>query len=604
MRPFLLGERGDIVDSSRSVNKRRRTAGVAVVGLLALAIATVAMPAAAHKGKGKPHHAGFKTSQAAMLDPAVAGATVTPLITVGETLPGSSYKFESIPDGIALRKGKGWKVEAYVNHETSTVPFPFTPGTPPVQGTGFNDFTNALLSKLTLSRHGGGVLSGKYVIQSEQNYQRFCSNTIVSRREGFSRPLLFTNEEATDLVNRTGTAWPAGANPEQAGVVAAHDVKSGQTRSIYGMGRHNHENSVGVPGYGYPVVLSGDDTFTAPASQLYMYTARNGRAVWNDEGELWAFRSTQANDYGDLSGTTSVSGEFIQVPRIIATGKKPDGTDAKSADVGFPTPPASAGLPDGPQWLLEHWSNTNNVFQFIRVEDIQYDRHHRNVVYFADTGEPRALPDPATGRLRRGPAGTIGPWPNGRIFKMVLDRKDPKKVSSLSILVDGDARGAAGSGALDLIHQPDNVETTKDLVLWQEDPGSHNQYPLGTGTTARIWAYDLKRGGAPFVVARVNQSADEGPTDVDASTTKANAGAWESSGIVDASKFFGKGAFLVDIQAGSLIVQEEVRVEGNNRLTYQREGGQLLLLRIPGAGDNGHHHGHDKGKGHGKKRGR
>ena len=66
----------------------------------------------------------------------------------------------------------------------------------------------------------------------------------------------------------------------------------------------------------------------------------------------------------------SVSGEFIQVPRIIATGKKPDGTDAKSADVGFPTPPASAGLPDGPQWLLEHWSNTNNVFQFIRVEDI------------------------------------------------------------------------------------------------------------------------------------------------------------------------------------------------------------------------------------------
>ena len=46
-----------------------------------------------------------------MLDPAVPGATVTPLITVGETLPGSTYKFESIPDGIALRKGEGWKVE-------------------------------------------------------------------------------------------------------------------------------------------------------------------------------------------------------------------------------------------------------------------------------------------------------------------------------------------------------------------------------------------------------------------------------------------------------------------------------------------------------------
>ena len=569
-----------------------------MLGALAVATATVAMPAAAHKGKGKPHHAGFKTSQAAMLDPVVAGATVKPLITVGETLPGSSYMFESIPDGIALRKGKGHKVTAYVNHETSTVPFPLTP-------VRLNDFTNALLSKLTMTRHGAGILSGEYVIKSEQNYQRFCSNTIVGHREGFARPLLFTNEEATDIVNRTGVAFPAGPNGEQAGVVAAHDLRTGETRSIYGMGRHNHENSVGLRGYGHPVILSGDDTFTAPASQLYMYTARNGRAVWNDEGKLWAFVSNNPaiNDYGDLSGSASVSGRFIEVPRMIATGKKADGTDAKSADVGFPTPPASAGLPDGPQWLLEHWSNINNVFQFIRVEDIQFDRHHRNVVYFADTGEPRALPDPATGRLRRGPSGTIGPWPNGRIFKMVFDRKDPTKVESLSILVDGDARGAAGSGAVDLIHQPDNVETTKDLVLFQEDPGSHNQYALDNpnGTTARIWAYELKTGKL-FVVAKVNQSADEGPTDVDASPAKSLAGGWESSGIVDASKFFGKGAFLVDVQAGSLVVEEEVRPDA----TYQREGGQLLLLRIPGAGDNGHHHGHGKGKGdgHGKKKGR
>ena len=442
-----------------------------MLGALAVATASVAMPAAAHKGKGKPHHAGFKTSQAAMLDPAVPGAKVTPLITVGETLPGSNYMFESIPDGIALQKGHGWKVHAYVNHETSTVPFPFTPGTPPVQGTGLNDFTNSLLSKLTLSRHGGGVLSGKYVIPSEANYQRFCSNFIASRKHGFERPLLFTNEEATDFVNRTGNAWP-GTPGEQAGVVVAYDLRTGQYRSIYGMGRHNHENSVALEGYRHPVVLSGDDTFSAPSSQMYMYLAENANAVWNDEGTLWAFRSSNPaiNDYGDLSGSMSVAGEFIRVPTDIAKGD---------------------------QTALETWSNANNVFQFIRVEDIAYDRKHRNVVYFADTGEPRALPDPATGRLRRGPSGTIGPWPNGRMFKMVLDRKDPKLVKSLSILIDGDARGAAGAGALDLIHQPDNVETTKDLLLFQEDPGSHNQYPLGTGTTARIWAYDLKKGGAP-----------------------------------------------------------------------------------------------------------
>ncbi len=141
-----------------------------------------------------------------MLDPAVAGATVEPLITVGETLPGSTYKFESIPDGIALRKGHGKTVEAYVNHETSLVPFPLTP-------VPLNDFTNSLLSKLTLSRHSAGVLSGSYAIPDEANYQRFCSNFLATRKNGFERELLFTNEEATDFVNRTGTAWPLGRRP-------------------------------------------------------------------------------------------------------------------------------------------------------------------------------------------------------------------------------------------------------------------------------------------------------------------------------------------------------------------------------------------------------
>ena len=51
----------------------------------------------------------------------------------------------------------------------------------------------------------------------------------------------------------------------------------------------------------------------------------------------------------------------------------------------------------GDQAALERWSELNGVFEFIRVEDIAYDRTTPNVVYFADTGEPQAL-------HRRGPA--------------------------------------------------------------------------------------------------------------------------------------------------------------------------------------------------------
>jgi hypothetical protein len=517
----------------------KRQSGALLALAAALTVATVGAGSAASARIGP----GFKTDRDAMLKPAAPGVTVEPIITVGETLA-SGYMFESIPDGISLRS-RGQVVEAWVNHETSTVPFPIPPTVP----VAINDFTNAMVSELILNRKTAGVLEGDYVIPSSANYQRFCSNFLAKNEHGFSRPIIFTNEEATDFVNRTGTAWPPGPGAEQAGVVVAYDVESGAYKTIYGMGRHNHENSVALEKYDHPVVLSGDDTFSAPASQLYMYTAASADAVWNDLGTMWALKSNDpaTNDYGDLSTGESVAGEFIPVPRDIAVGG---------------------------QTGLENWSNANNVFQFIRVEDIAYDRRQHNVVYFADTGEPRALPDATTGRLRRGPPGTTGPWPNGRIFKLVLDKKDPTKVESLSILIDGDIGGAKNPA---MLHQPDNVETIGGALFIQEDPGSHNQYtPAEAGATeARIWHYDLETG-VLTVVARVDQSQD---------TTGARLGAWESSGIVDASKAFGKGAYLVDVQAGTLTVNREPGPDNDGTpgpdFINEREGGQLLLLRVP-----------------------
>ena len=312
------------------------------------------------------------------------------------------------------------------------------------------------------------------------------------------------------------------------------------------MGRHNHENAVAIPGYKVSVILSGDDTFTAPASQLYMYLTKGVSGVMNDAGALYGFKSDDpaVNDYGDLSLTKSTTGTFVRVPVSVALGD---------------------------QNALESWSNANNVFQFIRVEDIAYDRTTPNVVYFADTGEPRALPDATTTRLRRGPSGTAGPYPNGRIFRMELDKANPVRVTSLSVLVDGDSKGAAGAGDVSLIHNPDNVETTKQAIIFQEDPGSQNQYPASNtaGTTARIWKYDLATK-ALTLVARVNQRS------LDPAAAQGN---WESSGIVDASYAFGEGWFYTNVQAHSVFVQQEKR----GATTFKREHGQLLLIKIPGA---------------------
>jgi hypothetical protein len=311
-----------------------------------------------------------------------------------------------------------------------------------------------------------------------------------------------------------------------------------------------------------------------------------------DEGDLWAFVSDTpgvTNYYDVLPGSgTVVTGHFIQVPKNIATGLNPDGTEVKAADVGFPLPPtnaswqrdlrslASLGL-DGPQWVLEYWSDINNVFQFVRVEDIAYDKRPgmENVVYIVDSGRGRtAAQSLDTPNFRS---------TNGRVWRMVLDPTDPKRVTSLTVFVEGDDNPVQ---TLNEVHQPDNIETTVGGLLLTEDPGSSQQFPAGStlpnATTARLWYVPFS--GSPAVVAQVNQSADGGSTDVDGRPA-GNLGAWEASGIVDASEAFGPGAFLINVQAHTLWVEkapgDDNNGDGQPDFMYKREGGQLLLINIP-----------------------
>ncbi len=561
------------------------------LGAIALLIAGTA-PAGAAGG-------GVLTSQSSMLTPVGAGVTVTPIIAVGESAGDGGYIFESIPDGIALTtRGRG-TAEVYINHETSTVPFPYTPSAP-TEANSQNDFDNAQLSRLILNQKSAGVQTGKMVIRSSQNFQRFCSNYLATAAEGFDRELLFTNEESVDWVNRSGKAWPAtiGADEaRQSGLVVAHDIKTNKTRAMWGMGRHNHENSVAIPGFDDLVLLSGDDTFTnSPSqSQLFSYIAPDADAVWNDAGSLWAFKSTTAGyvKYEDFApnDATAIQGEFIAVPRLIAEGRNADGTELMAADVPaqyggpFPLPPSDGSWQrdpngvgiDGPQWVLEKWSQNNGVFAFIRVEDIAYDKRAGmgNVVYVVDSG-----------RGTTGPSADLKST-NGRVWKLVFDPDDPKVVTSMSVLIEGDDSPVKTIGE---IHQPDNIESTVNGLYITEDPGSSQQFNFTpeqladpNRTEARLWQYRLATG-VTSVVAKVDQSLDETAIDVD-SASKGNLGAWESSGVVDASAAFGPGAFLVTVQAHSLWVD---KAPGDNNVppagpdfTYKKEGGQLLLVRIP-----------------------
>ena len=577
--------------------------------VIVLAVVVACAAAATAAALPNDDKRGFTTSQPSMLTPVAAGVSVAPIMTVGDTLK-DGYRFEAIPDGIALRtRGEG-RVDVYVNHETGKSPFPYNRATP-TAANGENDFDNSQVSRLVMSPRSGAVLDGSYVIDSSLGYQRFCSSYLATEEEGFSRPILLTNEESPDYVFRREASWPPPiGHPDEveAGFVVALDVRNGKRYEIPGMGRHNHENSVPVPGYDDLVVLSGDDTFTSgpltgvslpagvtvPAqSQLYSYIARNTRSLLEDEGELWAFVSDTPgvkSYYDVLPGSgVSVSGHFIKVPRRIATGKNPDGTEIKAADFGYPAPPSNGSWQldprsvaplgtDGPQWVLEYWSDINNVFQFVRIEDIAYDKRRgmKNVVYIVDSGRGRAASQSLdTPNFRS---------TNGRVWKMVLDRRDPTKVTSLTVFVEGDDNPVQ---TLDEVHQPDNIESTRNGILLTEDPGSSQQFPVGStlpnATTARLWYVPF--AGTARVVAKVDQSADGGSTDVDGRSA-GNLGAWEASGIVDASDAFGRDTFLIDVQAHTLWIEkapgDDNNGDGQPDFTYKREGGQLLRITIPG----------------------
>lgn len=592
-------------------SRRTRRGLVAAAAALALA---ASLPIAASAAP----QSGFKTIQPSMVVPgsgAPVGTEIKPLITVGDMIGG--YRFEAIPDGIAAFSSGKNEGTVLVNHETSTVPFPYS--LPPTTTNSINDYDNAQVSSLVI-RKGGGILSAEMVVPTGDGYHRFCSSTLATT-DGFEdQPLLFTNEEGIDWVldpvDGAGLGWTNASNlvgsdsAREIGAVVAYDPATGDSQPIWGMGRHNHENSVGVPGYDEAVLLSGDDSFNqnAPQSQLYAYIANDADAVWNDEGDLWAFVADDPdiNDYYDFrpdgtlsdGGTDPISGHFVQVPKQIATGRD-GGEDMLAAEVPaglggpYPTPPADGtwqrgpgitsgpGI-DGPQWILEHWGDiqTTPVFQFLRIEDIAYDKRPgmSNVVYLVDSG--------------RGSAGQgNGISTNGRVWKMVLDPEDPTVVESLSVLIEGDDNVVK---TLAEIHQPDNIESTQNGLLITEDPGSSQQFnaaqqisDAARATTARLWYYRFS-DGATFPVLNVDQSADEGPTDEDTTSTAGSWGAWESSGIVDVSSVFGPNKFMIAVQAHTLFVDQNTTSAPDNLAptgadwTFKREGGQLLLVNLPG----------------------
>jgi hypothetical protein len=377
---------------------------------------------------------------------------------------------------------------------------------------GFEPASNAVrgsrVSHMTIDTRSLTILDHHYPVDGTELYNRFCSAEWVDAGDGFPGGYFFAGEEFDD------------------GLQVAID-QQGRVTEMPHIGKYAHENQISVPGFpGHVVVLNFDDDGGSGVggegseSELYMYVARNANQVLRGQGQLYVFKADDpALLPNDISVGGSIDGFWVPVPESVA--------------LDF--------------LALEQFADDEEVFPFIRLEDGFYDKRPGASpgAFFYDTGRG-SITDPDDGSV-------IDPW--GSIYHLSFnDPSDPAGGSATLTLLDRSEGPDLGWAS------PDNGDmNASGEIMLQEDRanGPWNREP-------RIWRFQLagstlSLGSAERVVDIVN------PDDIGGTSVYG----WESSGIVDASEWFGEGAWIFDVQAHSVAAQSS-----------RGDGGQLIYMKL------------------------
>jgi len=159
----------------------------------------------------------------------------------------------------------------------------------------------------------------------------------------------------------------------------------------------------------------------------------------------------------------------------------------------------------------------------------------------------------------------------GRLYSLRLNRDNPLKPATLSVVYNADTVVAAGG---DTAISPDNLDVSHQYLMVNEDGTTESRAVMAAkGRDGSAWRFDLVKGRVGVDASTATRVAQLDPPGRDG--VAVGPGVWETSGIIDASALFGADTWLSDVQAHPPTTPPVGP-------TVTVEDGQLFLMRPTG----------------------
>lgn len=503
------------------------------------------------------------------------------MLTTGEKVPltgdtSKHYRMAGVPDGLGAffdsTAEPGAQFNVTMHHEIGA-----TGGVARSHGS-----KGAFVSRWRIDKTTKKVISGRdeitsagtlftwngtgYVSGQTTAFERFCSADMAQSTAFFSKATgagtlsrIFLGGEETDarFSADSGRAWAH----------VATGPNAGKTYQLPRMGRHSYENLVANPlGQSKTIVMIGDDSSNVTGITLDTLCVPGNcsgtRA--NVPSELFMYVGMKQSTGNEIERAGLANGNLygMRVRRAdgsVVIGESPDfvfGTAAPAIDTGAVEFVNFGDVSNKTGTQLEQEAIAAQITQFIRIEDGAWDPRpgHEGDYYFVTTGNI---------------SGSQAAWRPSRLWHVHFnDIANPETAGgTIELVLTNQFFPGAGSAATadaDPSYQMfDNmaIDGLGRIVLL-EDVGNNDR--LG-----RVYVYGIDTKQlvqvANFDPKLFSPTAGGTATSNPSLLTRDE----ESSGVIDASAYFGPGWFLLSVQNHAASTDAELV-----------EGGQLIAMFI------------------------